>query len=55
MRVNLVFIVSHQVTVNIRNLKSLGKMIDEIIRESEGLVTLNKFAWKADQVFYKWS
>ena len=44
------FIVSHDVTISIRNLKGLGKMVDEIIREGEGLITLTNFAWKADDV-----
>lgn len=45
-----VFIVTHEVTVSIHNVKTLGRMVDEIVQQGEGMVTLNNFAWKAVEV-----
>jgi hypothetical protein len=45
-----VFILTHEVTISIKNVKGLGKLIDQIVTEGDDLVTLQEFVWKADKV-----
>jgi hypothetical protein len=33
--------------VQIKNIEGIGSMIDKILIETEGLVTLHEFTWKA--------
>ena len=44
---------THELTVSIHNVKTLGRMIDEIVEQGEGMVTLNNFAWKAVEVLLR--
>jgi hypothetical protein len=48
--INSVFILTHEVTIKIKNIKGIGKLTDEIINAGEDLVTLQEFIWKADEV-----
>jgi hypothetical protein len=47
---DIVFLLSQEVTVEIKYLDGLGQLADLILKESEGLVTVNEFAWKAHSV-----
>ncbi len=46
------FILTHEVTIKIRNTKGIGKLIDQIIKVGEGIAAVQDFVWKAELVSF---
>ena len=45
-----VFLLTKELTIKIKNMKGLGKLIDAMVSQGEDLVTLKEFKWKSAKV-----
>ena len=43
---HLVFILTHELTIRVKNLKGLGRLVDQIVEEGGDLITLKEVSWK---------